>query len=101
MSLCLPLPTGCIAPVYVIGAITGRLFGDLVAHHLGHADPSTIQARFALIGCAAFAAAVCRSFSIVVAVFECVPLPAALLPLAASGLAAIFTANATGSLSIF
>jgi len=100
MCLCLPLPTGCIAPVYVIGAITGRLFGDLASHYLGK-DPVALQARFALIGCAAFAAAVCRSFSIVVAVFECVALPAALLPLSASALAAIFTANATGSLSIF
>merc|ERR1719512_654741 len=50
-------------------------------------------ARFAIVGAAAFCAAVCRAFAMAITVFEVLALPNAVLPLCSSTLMAIFVAN--------
>lgn len=94
LALSLPVPCGCISPVYVLGALLGRTYGILIEAVLGEAENSKfLPARFALVGAAAFGAAVCRSFSLAVAIFELMPLAAIVLPLATASIVSILVAN--------
>jgi len=100
LVLALPLPMGAIAPAFVIGALIGRVFGEIafplctsgsLCLDMGKED---FVAQFALVGASAFVAGSMRSFAQVIIVFERTSLPQLLLPLCGSSLAAIFLANA-------
>merc|ERR1719359_1803685 len=61
VSLCMPVPSGCVAPVLVLGILTGRIFGLLIPTSVQlylapDGDFSPYQARFAIVGASAFAA---------------------------------------------
>jgi len=89
VSLCMPVPAGCIAPVIAIGALIGRVYGCLIPEFLQlyldpHGDFREYQARFAIIGASTFAAAVCHAMAMVVAVFELLAIPRIVIPLLAS-----------------
>jgi len=105
MALSLPTPTGVVAPTMIIGALIGRCFVMLIPDWAQEALIATdggpvtdelkgaFAARFAIIGAAAFCAAVCRAFAMAITVFEVLALPNAVLPLCSSTLMAIFVAN--------
>lgn len=89
VSLCMPVPCGCIAPVIAIGALIGRVYGCLIPECVRlYLDPdgdfSEYQARFAIIGASTFAAAVCHAMAMVVTVFELLAIPRIVIPLLAS-----------------
>jgi len=96
LVLALPLPAGCIVPLYVVGALLGRTYAEvlkLIAGLVGWKLTASFHAELALVGATALTAAVCRSFSVVIAVFELVRNPAMMLPLSASAISAIHVAN--------
>jgi hypothetical protein len=89
VSLCMPVPCGCIAPVIALGALAGRVFAGLIPESIRiYLDPdgdfSSYEARFAIIGASTFAAAVCHAMAIVVSVFELLAIPRIVIPLLAS-----------------
>eukprot|EP00746_Dinoflagellata_sp_MGD_P152661 gnl/MRDRNA2_/MRDRNA2_83815_c0_seq1.p1 gnl/MRDRNA2_/MRDRNA2_83815_c0~~gnl/MRDRNA2_/MRDRNA2_83815_c0_seq1.p1 ORF type:complete len:609 (+),score=85.24 gnl/MRDRNA2_/MRDRNA2_83815_c0_seq1:98-1828(+) len=95
-ALRLPIPNGCVAPCLVIGAVLGRLWAHIVDTLLRDTTPSLEDedfAWFAIIGSAAFTAGVCRTFSIVVAVFELLAVPSLILPLSFATLTSMTVAN--------
>jgi len=106
MALSLPTPTGVVAPAMIIGALIGRCFVLLIPEFVqdfllagpnGEAPTEDIKgafmARCAILGAAAFCAAVCRAFAMAITVFEVLTLPNTVLPLCSATLAAIFVAN--------
>jgi hypothetical protein len=105
ISLCMPVPCGCIAPVIALGALVGRVYGCLIPEFLQlyldpHGDFSSYQARFAIIGASTFAAAVCHAMAMVVTVFELLAIPRIVIPLLASTWVSVRCAVAHSS-SIF
>lgn len=105
-ALSLPCPAGVVAPTMIIGGLLGRCIGmamplwlvDKLLLMPGETVVSddargAFMARLAIIGAAAFCAAVCRAFAMAITVFEVLALPNALLPLCSSSLAAMFVAN--------
>jgi len=110
LALSLPLPNGCIAPVYVLGALLGRAFGTATGlaggllgfWEAGSTAPAQIvlPSHFAMVGAAAFSASVCRSFSMAVAIYELVPLASMELPIGVATIVSILVANNHGP-SIF
>jgi len=94
VCLALPLPTGSVGPCFVLGAIIGRLFGNLLYPFIDDVFNTAVKdvfvSRFALVGASAFVAGTMRSIAQVIVVFERTTLPELLLPLCASSLAAIF-----------
>jgi len=95
LSLSLCLPHGCISPVYVLGSLFGRFYGLVLGGILTFSSttPRELQAQFALIGAAAFGGAVCRSFSMAVAMFELTGLSFLVVPLSAATITSILVAN--------
>eukprot|EP00929_Paragymnodinium_shiwhaense_P027558 TRINITY_DN16157_c0_g1_i1.p1 TRINITY_DN16157_c0_g1~~TRINITY_DN16157_c0_g1_i1.p1 ORF type:complete len:856 (-),score=76.19 TRINITY_DN16157_c0_g1_i1:277-2844(-) len=91
--LVLPLPSGCIVPLYLIGAILGRAFGELAAIAFPNYVWVTFRSDLSLVGATAVTAAVCRSFSVVVVVVELLGLHDRVLPLSAAAIFAINVAN--------
>merc|ERR1712078_666972 len=85
-----------------MGALLGRFWAHVCDSLLGDTGKLAAEdfAWFAIIGAAAFTAAVCRTFSIVVAVFELLVVPSLILPLSFSTLASMSIANVV-SPSIF
>ena len=56
VSIVLPIPNGCFMPIFVIGAIAGRLYGEIV-HALFHTDLENLPtAYFSVVGAAALTA---------------------------------------------
>jgi len=105
-ALSLPNPAGVVAPTMIIGGLLGRCIGMAMpawfVEQLLQMHPDTpvsedakgaFMARLAILGAAAFCAAVCRAFAMAITVFEVLALPNALLPLCSSSLAAMFVAN--------
>jgi len=107
----LPVATGVVAPVMIIGALLGRCYG-LLLHMVGGEwfynfllstpgneelvtadERHALMARFAIVGAAAFSTGVCRAFAMAITVYEVLALPNTLLPLCSSCLAAGFVAN--------
>ena len=76
IAICLPIPAGLFSPVFLLGALLGRLYGSLAQAFVASAggDPWVIfslgPADFAIIGAAAFAGGVTRAISTVVIVME-------------------------------
>ncbi|CAN0416829.1 unnamed protein product, partial [Discosporangium mesarthrocarpum] len=72
-SVIQPLPVGLFSPMFVIGGIVGRIFGEWLKWMDEHYIFLNIYFQpweFALIGSAAFSAGVTRAVSIAVIVFE-------------------------------
>mmetsp|Transcript_68178 Transcript_68178/g.197444 ORF Transcript_68178/g.197444 Transcript_68178/m.197444 type:complete len:779 (-) Transcript_68178:239-2575(-) len=106
MSLSMSMPTGVVAPTMIIGGFIGRCYAhflpDFIADFmLQNEDGSPVTdevkgafyARFAILGAAAFCAAVCRAFAMAISVFEVLALPNSVLPLCSCTITAIFVAN--------
>ena len=99
MAICLPIPAGLFSPVFLLGALFGRLFGSLAQAIVSACglDPWLVfsfgPADFAIIGAAAFAGGVTRAISTVVIVMELTGELYLQLPVAVCVLAAYFTAN--------
>lgn len=108
-SLCMPVPSGCVAPVLALGILIGRMYGLLIPEPVqtylcgSTADAScwkSYQARFAIVGAACFAGAVCHAMAMVVTVFELLAIPRIVIPLTLATLASIRCATQVGP-SIF
>lgn len=97
-ALSIPVPAGCVVPCYMMGALLGRAY--VSALQLGWGELSAYHPEFALVGATAFCAAVCRSFSVVVAVSELIGVSRLMLPISLASLLAIAVAHAY-SLGIF
>jgi len=94
----LPLPGGCVAPSLVLGAVAGRAYAQLLwAGGVAHPQDA---ASLAIIGASAFTASVCRTYSIVIVVFELLAVPSMILPLSLATLLSMAVAEAV-SPSIF
>jgi CBS domain-containing protein len=107
LALTLPLSAGVVAPVMIIGALIGRIYGMLLPEFIKDfllstpdstyvitaQDRADLVARFAIVGAAAHATAVTRAFAMAITIYEVLTLPSSLLPLCSSCLAAIFVAN--------
>lgn len=106
IALSLPIPAGIVAPAMIIGGLFGRTFAMCLPDWLvdllltdAHGTPTSavdrgaFYARFAIIGAAAFTAAVCRAFAMAITVFEVLALPNAIIPLTSATLAAMLTAH--------
>lgn len=98
-SIRLPIPSGCVGPSLAIGAVLGRFYGHLV---LSTGDLATVGesgfqqqdfAWLAIIGASTFAASICRTYSIVVLVFELCEVGRLILPLSISTLVAMAISN--------
>mmetsp|Transcript_43617 Transcript_43617/g.79492 ORF Transcript_43617/g.79492 Transcript_43617/m.79492 type:complete len:813 (+) Transcript_43617:76-2514(+) len=105
-SLALPMPCGVVAPTMIIGALIGRVyvgfFPDWMRDAMLKVTPDTVvtdhmrgsfDARFAIVGAAAFCAGVTRAFAMAITVFEVLALPNSVIPLSCSSLVSIFCAN--------
>jgi len=67
LAICLPVPAGCLTPVFAAGAVLGRWFGECL-HGM---DPNSIEPGiFAIVGAAALCSGVTRSLSVTIIVFE-------------------------------
>jgi len=105
LALSLPTPTGIVAPTMIVGALIGRCYVSLIpvefqnfllvaeGHEVSEDVRGAFAARFAIVGAAAFCAAVARAFSMAITVFEVLALPNSVLPLSTASLTAIFVAN--------
>uniref|UniRef100_A0A7S2LL21 Chloride channel protein n=1 Tax=Zooxanthella nutricula TaxID=1333877 RepID=A0A7S2LL21_9DINO len=94
-ALSIPVPCGSIIPCYIMGALLGRAylyFLQLVAPSVGALFAGSYS-DFALIGATAFAAGVCRSFSVVITVSELVGRPNLLMPTGIASIVSIGTGN--------
>ncbi len=69
-SIAMPIPAGCFLPVFLLGAITGRLYAELL-HTVWGFDGSALPAAVcSVIGAAALAGAVTHTLSTTVLVLE-------------------------------
>ncbi|EQC34609.1 hypothetical protein SDRG_07932 [Saprolegnia diclina VS20] len=62
------VPNGIFTPVFALGAVLGRLFGEFLAYVAPSAN--IVPAGYAIVGAASFTAGVTGTFSIAVIVFE-------------------------------
>ena len=89
-SLALPIPAGLFTPVFLLGALGGRLYGE-AAHAAG--SPTFTAGEFAVAGAAALAGASTRAISTAVIVMELTGQLHMQMPVAVSVLTAYFVAN--------
>ncbi|OQS07350.1 Amino Acid-Polyamine-Organocation (APC) Family, partial [Thraustotheca clavata] len=68
ISATVAIPNGIFTPVFALGAVLGRLFGEFLAYVAPHAE--IVPAGYAIVGAASFTAGVTGTFSIAVIVFE-------------------------------
>eukprot|EP00752_Nemacystus_decipiens_P008716 g7778.t1 len=95
-SVVQPLPVGLFSPVFVIGGLMGRIFGEIADWMDRRMDSVTINFQpweFALIGSAAFSAGVTRAVSTAVIVFELSGENHLRLPLGVALMISYFIAN--------
>lgn len=64
----MPLPCGIFTPIFTIGAVTGRLFGELI--HIIFPNSQIYPAAYAVVGAASLTAASTHTVSTAVIVFE-------------------------------
>ena len=62
-SIVIPVPSGCFMPIFVLGAVTGRLFGALLRDALGYDEATLPDAVFAVVGSAALTAGTTATLS--------------------------------------
>ncbi|CBN77014.1 conserved unknown protein [Ectocarpus siliculosus] len=95
-SVVQPLPVGLFSPIFVIGGLMGRIFGEIanwVDHCLDSVNINFQPWEFALIGSAAFSAGVTRAVSTAVIVFELSGENHLRLPLGVALMISYFIAN--------
>ncbi|KAJ0406289.1 hypothetical protein P43SY_007077 [Pythium insidiosum] len=68
LSATVMVPSGIVTPVFAIGAVLGRLFGEFVVS-LGGGD-ALVAGGYAVVGAASFTAGITGTVSIAVIVFE-------------------------------
>ncbi|GLE02392.1 hypothetical protein PINS_up011230 [Pythium insidiosum] len=68
LSATVMVPSGIVTPVFAIGAVVGRLFGELVVS-IGGGD-ALVAGGYAVVGAASFTAGITGTVSIAVIVFE-------------------------------
>ncbi|OQS01441.1 Chloride Channel (ClC) Family [Achlya hypogyna] len=68
ISATVGIPNGIFTPVFALGAVLGRLFGEFLAFVAPGAN--IVPAGYAIVGAASFTAGVTGTFSIAVIVFE-------------------------------
>lgn len=103
LALSLPTPTGIVAPTMIIGALIGHTYVALLPEGFKNflmdtgtgiaftdGEKGAFAARFAIVGAAAFSAAVSSTFSVAITVFEVIALPNTLLGLSSATLVAVF-----------
>jgi len=111
VALSVAVPCGCVAPLLVLGATAGRLYGQCLPQNIvdfmAAAEPQGVpdtfgqlQTRLAIVGAAAMTAGVCHTMSIVVMVFELIAVPGLILPMSLATLTSMAYARKI-SLSIF
>merc|ERR1719491_1069146 len=104
VSLCLPVPSGCVAAFLMIGALIGRSFSAVVGESLcevlecgngaSFEDVHHLGAAFAIIGATSFTSGTLHMLSIVISIFELISMPPLmLLSLSLAQIAAIATAR--------
>ncbi|KAF0685833.1 Aste57867_22308 [Aphanomyces stellatus] len=69
ISATVAIPNGVFTPVFALGAVLGRLFGETLAF-IAPDSWVIVPAGYAIVGAASFAAGVTGTFSIAVIVFE-------------------------------
>lgn len=90
ISLALPIPAGVFAPVFSIGAFSGRLFGELVKRML---YSNTIPAYYAVVAASALSVGVTRAMSTIVVVSELTGQLSLMLPVILASVFAVGVAN--------
>lgn len=70
LSVNLPVPSGCFAPTFAIGAALGRIVGVVVAEGVDASWGVASEGEFSMVCAAAFAAAVTRTVAPAVLVME-------------------------------
>ncbi|KAG5177199.1 chloride channel [Tribonema minus] len=106
LSVTQPLPVGLFAPVFLLGAAFGRLFGEVARYanlSMGLMHLTFQPWEFAVIGAAALSGSITRAVSTAIIVFEmsgenCLRLPLGLAVLIAHTIASRFTKGAYDSL---
>eukprot|EP01119_Soliformovum_irregulare_P019855 TRINITY_DN6369_c3_g1_i2.p1 TRINITY_DN6369_c3_g1~~TRINITY_DN6369_c3_g1_i2.p1 ORF type:complete len:531 (+),score=121.88 TRINITY_DN6369_c3_g1_i2:209-1594(+) len=94
MSITLPIPAGLYTPVFLIGAASGRLVGEVIAALVP--SWSVVPGAYAVVGAAAFSAGVTRTLSTSVIVFELTGQLSHMLPVLISVLLATAVGNIFG-----
>jgi hypothetical protein len=69
VSATVAIPCGIFTPVFALGAVLGRLFGEIIAF-VAPSSVKIVPAGYAIVGAASFTAGVTGTFSIAVIVFE-------------------------------
>lgn len=98
VAISLPIPSGVVAPALIMGAVAGRCLSRLLclpyAVGFSHED----EALIAVIAASAFGAAVCRTFSLGLCIFEALSLPSEfILPLTLGTMTSVFVADAVSA----
>ena len=62
-SIVLPIPNGCFMPTFLIGASTGRLYGELIQNIFGYTPEEMPSAFFAVVGAAALTGGTTQTLS--------------------------------------
>lgn len=68
VSIGLPIPCGLFVPVFVLGSVIGRVWGETMAYLFP--DLGVIPGGYAVVGAAAFSAGCTRALSASVIIFE-------------------------------
>lgn len=82
LSINLPVPNGCFMPIFVTGAISGRLYGEIVHQIFQINEDELPVATFAVVGAAALTAGATQTLSAALITLEltnqlvCIPPPA-------------------------
>ena len=66
ISLSCPIPCGVFTPIFALGAVLGRLYGEYIHYVILDVHPGV----YALVGAAALASSVTHTISVLVIVFE-------------------------------
>lgn len=66
ISVSCPIPCGVFTPIFALGAVTGRLYGEMCNYMFDSTHPGV----YALIGAACLASSVTHTISVIVIVFE-------------------------------
>jgi len=69
MSISCPIPAGIVAPSIFLGAVIGRLYGELAFNYFNFMGIEHISA-YSLVGAAALGACITRTTSTTIIIFE-------------------------------
>lgn len=101
LSITLPIPNGVLTPVFAMGAVFGRFYGEALKDAVPeNSGPEIFPGTYAMVGAAAFTSAVTRTLSIVIIVFEITGQLSHMLPVLVAVLVA-YSISGGLSLSIY